>query len=114
VKSLVFSPAEQCWQPHPNKANKGVLVKPLLSPEVDPNLRTMLVQVNPGGEITPHTHTTLEFFSVLAGEASALVNGSIVKLVCGMSVYTPPGEEHGLRNAGTEPLLLLACFAPAE
>lgn len=113
MPSVVFRSAEQAWQPHPNKANVGVQVKPLLASPSEPHLRTMLVQVEPEGEIVPHTHTTLEFFSVLEGEALALVNGTQVRLSRGMSVYSPPGDEHGLRNTGREPLLLLACFAPA-
>lgn len=114
ASTVVFSPEELSWQPHPSKANVGVFVKPLLADGMDPHLRTLLVKVEPGGQIVPHTHTTLEFFVVLQGEAVALVNGSEVKLTAGMSVYAPPGDEHGLRNEATEPMLLLACFAPAE
>lgn len=112
MATLVFSPDKQDWQPHPNKANVGVLVKPLLPAGTDPHLRTLLVKVEPGGEIVPHTHTVLEFFTVLQGEALALANGSWTTLRAGMSVYTPPGDEHGLKNAASEPVLLLACFAP--
>jgi quercetin dioxygenase-like cupin family protein len=114
VACTVFSPEELKWEPHPNQANAGVFLKPLLAGGLDPHLRTSLVKVEPGGKIAPHTHTTLEFFTVLQGEAMALVNGSEVRLTPGMSVYAPPGDEHALRNATSEPLLLLACFAPAE
>ena len=101
------------WRPHPRFP--GVQVKIAHGGLQPDEFTQMLVRFEPGGgEIPPHTHDDLdECFVILEGHGVALVRGQHVEVSAGTSIYVPDGSEHGLRNDGAEPLLLVANFVPA-
>lgn len=101
------------WRPHPRFP--GVEVRIAHGGLQPDEFSQMWVRLEPGGgEIPPHAHDGLdECFVILEGRGQALVRGQHVTVGPGTSIYAPDGSEHGLRNDGDEPLVLLANFVPA-
>lgn len=71
--------------------------------------RTLKMSVVRPGEAThaPHRHPEDEFFFVIAGTAEFYLNGARRTVGPLTSLYCPPNEEHGIRNAGTDTLKYL-------
>ncbi|KUO51962.1 MAG: hypothetical protein APF76_06935 [Desulfitibacter sp. BRH_c19] len=102
------------WRPHPNPKCVKTYLKPLLTPADDPNLRTALMKIEPGGIIPAHTHETLEFFYFLEGEGIMTKGKVEEKAVPGQGVNVPLGITHGLKNETLYDLVFLSCFAPGN
>lgn len=94
--------------------HKDTFIKPLVGEEDSPNVKTLFVKVMPGGEIVPHTHDCVEVFYILQGVGYVLLNEERRKVSAGDCIYAPAFSEHGMRNEGTEELLLLANFHKYE
>ena len=77
----------------------------------------LLVGLNafePGQEHRLHGHGGMEtFYSVRAGWGVFLLDGGEEPLAAGMMLIAPEGVLHGIRNTGTERLLVLAILAPS-
>jgi len=101
------------WVPHPEFP--GVSIRRAHGHLDAAELTQFLIRLEPeGGEIPVHDHDRLdECFFVVQGEGDALVRGERRRVGPHCSIYAPAGKPHGLRNAGPEPLLLLATFVPA-
>jgi mannose-6-phosphate isomerase-like protein (cupin superfamily) len=70
--------------------------------------------VQPGQETAEHFHPrTEELYYFVAGEGRMRLGEEETSVVPGDCVVIPPGTPHKLFNDGTEPLVLLACCAPA-
>ena len=71
--------------------------------------------LGPGGRVpSSHAHPEQEeVFTVLAGQMRFRVGVRRVIANPGDTVRIPPGTVHKLWNAGSEPLVLLCCCAPA-
>jgi mannose-6-phosphate isomerase-like protein (cupin superfamily) len=71
--------------------------------------RTLKMSVVKPHEAThaPHRHQEDEFFFVLEGTAEFYLNGKTRTAGPYTSFYCPPGEEHGIRNAGDTELKYL-------
>lgn len=110
----IFNISEMKWEPHPNPKCKGAYVKKLIDAEIDKNLKTLVVKIEPGGIIPLHTHPTLELFYIIEGEGILTANDKEQKVVPGDVVHPPAGEVHGIRNENTDPLLFITSYAPAE
>ena len=102
------------WMPHSNTKCVKTFFKPLLTPADDPNLRTALMKVEPGGMIPAHTHETLEFFYFLEGEGIMIKGAGEEKTAPGQAVNIPLGITHGLKNETLHDLLFISCFAPGN
>ena len=101
------------WVPHPEFP--GVSIRTAHGRLGADELTQLLIRLAPdGGEIPVHDHERLdECFYVIQGVGDALVRGERRRVGAHASLYAPAGKSHGLRNAGDEPLLLLATFIPA-
>lgn len=72
-----------------------------------------VVKLEPGKGHERHTHPDSdEILYVLRGEGEQEVGDESRRIEAGDLVFVPEGVEHGTVNAGWEPLLLLAVYAP--
>lgn len=103
--------AEVEWGEHPRFA--GILIKPLLTRADNALANVSLVHVPPRREVGRHVHPTqVETVYLLAGKSILTVGETEIPLEAGQITAIPIGAEHALRNAGTEPVELLAFFTP--
>ncbi len=78
-----------------------------------PRVRLDLYCVSPGQRQTPHTHADQDkIYVVLEGRGRFSVGGRDDVLAAGEAVVATAGQEHGLVNDGTEPLLVLVLVSP--
>lgn len=71
------------------------------------------IDAPPGYENNLHTHPPNELFYVVDGEMTLYVDEHAVHLTPGTSGFVPANTPHGFRVVGSEPLQVLAVFAPA-
>lgn len=72
--------------------------------------------VKPGQRISPHTHPSgQDTWTVLAGEGEYQVDsaGRTQWVQAGDVVVAPKGAVHGVRNTGSQPLIILSVVSPA-
>ena len=68
----------------------------------------------PGQEHALHAHDDMDkVYQVIEGEGLFLLADESVRMQAGMLLVAPAGAPHGIRNTGTERLLVLAILAPA-
>lgn len=76
----------------------------------------MLVGLNcfePGQEHKLHVHAGMDkVYHVLEGTGVALLEGREVPLESGVMIVAPDGVPHGIRNTGSQRLVVLAILAP--
>lgn len=77
----------------------------------------LLVGLNafePGQEHRLHAHSGMDkVYHVLAGRGVFLLEGREEPMAAGTMLIAPEGVLHGIRNTGTERLLVLAILAPS-
>lgn len=77
----------------------------------------LLVGLNafePGQEHKLHAHAGMDkVYHVLAGRGVFLLEGREEPMEAGMMLIAPESVPHGIRNTGTERLLVLAILAPS-
>jgi len=77
----------------------------------------LLVGLNafePGQEHKLHAHAGQDkVYHVLEGEGLFLLDGQDLPMAAGDLLVAPDGVPHGVRNTGTERLLVLVVLAPA-
>ena len=68
----------------------------------------------PGQEHTLHAHEDMDkIYLVIEGRGLFLLEGDDVPMQAGVLLVAPEGTPHGIRNTGTERLLVLAILTPA-
>ena len=68
----------------------------------------------PGQEHALHAHEGMDkVYQVIEGQGLFLLDGDDVPMQTGVLLVAPEGVPHGIRNTGTERLLVLAILAPA-
>ena len=79
-----------------------------------PRLLVGLNAFEPGQEHRLHTHAGMDkVYHVLEGRGVFLLEGREEPFEPGMMLIAPEGVPHGIRNDGTERLLVLAILAPS-
>jgi mannose-6-phosphate isomerase-like protein (cupin superfamily) len=77
----------------------------------------ILVGINafePGQEHGLHAHADMDkVYQVLLGRGLFLLEGEEVAMEAGILLVAPAGVPHGIRNTGSERLVVLAILAPA-
>jgi quercetin dioxygenase-like cupin family protein len=77
----------------------------------------LLVGLNafePGQAHELHSHAGMDkMYQVLAGDGVFLLEGRELPMQAGDLLIAPDGVPHGIRNTGTDRLLVLAVLAPA-
>ena len=68
----------------------------------------------PGQEHALHAHEDMDkVYQVIEGHGLFLLEGENIPMQAGVLLIAPKGAPHGIRNTGTERLLVLAVLAPA-
>ena len=68
----------------------------------------------PGQEHALHAHTGMDkVYQVIEGRGVFLLDDKEVPMEAGVVLVAPEGAPHGIRNTGTDRLLVLAVLAPA-
>ncbi len=68
----------------------------------------------PGQEHALHAHADMDkIYQVIEGQGLFLLEGDDVPMQAGVLLVAPEGTPHGIRNTGTERLLVLVILAPA-
>lgn len=68
----------------------------------------------PGQEHGLHTHAGMDkVYHVLAGRGRFLLSDRELDMEAGTMLIAPEGAPHGIRNTGTERLVVLAVLAPS-
>jgi mannose-6-phosphate isomerase-like protein (cupin superfamily) len=101
-----FRPAERAtWDPL--KMGKATLFQ-------SDRLLVGLNAFEPGQEHKLHAHSGMDkVYHVLAGRGVFLLEGREEPMDAGMMLIAPEGVPHGVRNTGSERLLVLAILAPS-
>jgi quercetin dioxygenase-like cupin family protein len=77
----------------------------------------LLVGLNsfePGQEHRLHAHAGMDkLYYVLSGQGVFLLEGREEPMTAGMVLIAPEGVLHGIRNTGSERLLVMAILAPS-
>ena len=67
----------------------------------------------PGQEHALHAHAGMDkVYQVVQGDGEFLLEGEEVPMSAGVVLVAPEGVPHGIRNTGTERLVVLAILAP--
>lgn len=93
----------------------GRLWKVLVGPEQGncENMIFGLVTFHPGSDPGTHKHDHQEeIIYVISGKGQTRVGDQSFPLEPGVTVFTEPGVEHGVKNTGNEPLVLISVFSP--
>lgn len=78
-----------------------------------PRTQVDLYCLGPGQEQKPHAHEGQDkIYVVLEGRARVVVGGAEETLEPGEAVVATAGQPHGIRNAGSAPLLALVVVTP--
>lgn len=68
----------------------------------------------PGQEHKLHAHAGMDkVYHVLAGRGEFLLEGREIPMQAGVMLIAPEGVPHGIRNTGSDRLLVLTILAPA-
>lgn len=95
--------------PHPTF--KGVLLCNSLLESEGLGLRSNFALIQPGCEISPHTHEVVEVFTILSGNPDVLYEGNWISVPVGTTIVAPPGEQHAVKNNSTTDVILQANFS---
>lgn len=100
------------YSKHPTE--RGVFLKHFFSSHDNDYLSSVEVRIEPGCEIRPHIHEkSTEFYYISRGRGLFLVGENYEYIREGEAAVAPDGITHGIKNDGSEVLILLATFAPA-
>ncbi len=78
----------------------------------DEAARIMLLTLEPGASIGPHTHdANFEVFYGVSGTGKVLYDDTEDPMLPGCCHYCPQGHAHSLVNTGAEPLSVFALIA---
>jgi len=68
----------------------------------------------PGQQHSLHAHGGLDkVYQVLTGRGEFLLEGRSIPMEAGVMLVAPQGVPHGIRNTGSERLVVLAILAPS-
>jgi mannose-6-phosphate isomerase-like protein (cupin superfamily) len=77
------------------------------------NLSVTWVDVPPGGEQRVHSHGESEqVYVIVRGRGRMKVAGDEQEVAEGDLIFIPPATEHGIVNAGAEPLAYVSAASP--
>jgi mannose-6-phosphate isomerase-like protein (cupin superfamily) len=71
-----------------------------------------MLYVPPHGQMDLHSHEAEETYSVISGEGLLLTTAGDQDVRAGHHIFLPSWAEHGIRNTGTEVLVILLSTAP--
>jgi mannose-6-phosphate isomerase-like protein (cupin superfamily) len=80
----------------------------------DEHARISLLCMKPGQEVITHTHHGSHIWMVLEGKGEFLTGGKSQTIDVGQIVVVPAFEDHGIRNASSENLVIASITAKAD
>ena len=93
---------------------EGITVRWLLGKQDGaPNFAMRAIEFAPGVAFGPHEHPYEHEIYVLEGEGVADGAEGSVDMRPGVALFIAPGEAHGYRNSGDEPLRMI-CVIPHQ
>ncbi len=99
------------FEPHP--MFDGVKIAKLAGKEQNSPAGISMLRIEPGVEIPVHTHDeSMDSIFVMSGEGEIFADGNWNSVTEGDYCLAPAGEEHGVKNTGSEVLQLFICHAP--
>lgn len=99
----------------PFETKDGSQIRELIHPAIHgPGAQSLAeATVPPGGSTIRHWHArTEEIYHVTSGAGELSVGEEVMALRAGDTVRIPPGTQHGLRNPGPAPLVVLCACSP--
>lgn len=76
--------------------------------EDEPNYKLKRIIVEPGQRLSYQYHNhRQEFWTIVEGEATVILDGEEIKLVYGQSIFIPQGSKHRIINSGKTPLVFV-------
>ena len=95
--------------------HEGVFIRHFFGKDDNDRLNNLEIFIVPGFQIPPHTHEgSTEFFYVVSGQGEFLDDTEWKTIKKGDAFKAPLGMTHGLKNTGSETLLLFSTFSPAN
>lgn len=80
----------------------------------DDHARVSLICMKPGQEIITHTHHGSHIWMVMEGTGEFLSGKEVKTITTGQIVIVPPLEDHGIRNASKENLVIASITAQGD
>ena len=77
-----------------------------------PEMSVHYIELEPGGEVRPHTHNRVEAYLFLTGRARVMTGDEIEEVTTGDVAFAPIGVPHAIKVIGTEPVRFYAFNAP--
>ena len=74
----------------------------------------VVLEVEPGCRLEPHTDSAEETIVVLAGRARLTVGDEVAEVAAGGLALVPENAPHEVRSVGDEPLRFTAVYASAD
>ena len=92
----------------------GVKIAVLVTGKDSPVISVSQLLIEPGIAIPIHTHTPHQVDSIMivSGQGEAYVNGGWQSIRAGDYLLVPAEIEHGVKNTGTDPLVLFVHHSP--
>ena len=77
-----------------------------------PEMSVHYVEMEPGGEVTPHVHNRTEVYVFLTGKAIVMTGDEIIEITTGDVALAPIGTPHAIKVIGSDPLRFYAFNSP--
>lgn len=90
---------------------KGTKIQWLIDNTIAPNFAMRRFIIEPDGIIPLHNHPYEHEVYILLGKGVGVASDGERELKQGDVIFVPPDEQHGWKNTGNGPLVLL-CFIP--
>jgi len=106
-----FSATDKQFTDHPKFS--GVQMAVFVTGNDTDSVSVCQLIIEPGIAIPVHTHAPqVDSIFIVSGQGEGYVNGDWRKLVPGNYLFVPAETEHGIRNTGSEPLVLFVHHSP--
>jgi|SRR5450631_684001 len=80
----------------------------------DDHSRISMLCLKPGQEVITHTHHGSHIWTVIEGQGEMLSGKENLKISVGQIVVVPALEDHGIRNASSENLVIVSITAKGD
>ncbi|MFC1693975.1 cupin domain-containing protein [Candidatus Latescibacterota bacterium] len=77
-----------------------------------PQMSVNYIELQPGEEVRPHTHSRAEVYVFLTGKAIVMTGDEILEVSTGDVALAPIGTPHAIKVLGSDPLRFFAFNSP--
>jgi quercetin dioxygenase-like cupin family protein len=111
--SYVFAPEDIVWH-KTDLGRKFWLSDNLVGGDYTSVFSAQVSKFGPGGGSPPHSHTYNHAFYFLSGTCSVRISDQIWQVKPGSFVKVPASKQHSVTNSGTDDLIFLVIYDPAN